>query len=329
MRSRTFYNNLPEPRVPILFTRRLDELESFHSRETEPRSWSYLQSKKAALFKISRLKLRSTEIYNCSFGSAIRGISEPLNSFQLILPLEGQIVTRHSNQNLEVQPGFAAIQCPGHCADNCWDDQSQALVVRIGTTSLEPLISRRCLETMRSGRCLVSTNQGLGQSFYYLLNQIFSEYDDATEMANMKDISARNSLEDLMLYCLALTLENQFMDRPNTPEEMKLLPSSLRLILDYIYANLDQPMTLTDLTEVTGVSSRSLQKSFAKHIGKGPLAFIRAAKLTKVREQLLKASPNDTSVTHIAMRWGFYHLGDFSRYYLVQFGEHPSETLNK
>ena len=65
---------------------------------------------KAALFKISRLKLRSTEIYIFSFGSAIRGVSEPLNSFQLILPLEGQIVTRHSNQNLEVQPGFAAIQ---------------------------------------------------------------------------------------------------------------------------------------------------------------------------------------------------------------------------
>ena len=37
----------------------------------------------------------------------------------------------------------------------------------------------------------------------------------------------------------------------------------------------------------------------------------------------------DTTVKEVATRWGFSHLGRFSRDYQRRFGEAPSETLSR
>ncbi|MCB1679394.1 MAG: helix-turn-helix domain-containing protein [Halioglobus sp.] len=331
MLSQTNHDKLPQPTAPLLSTRRLDELEAFHCRETEPRAWSYIRPRKSALFRISRLKLHSSEIYNCSFSSAIRGISEPLKSFQLMLPIQGHIVNRSANRNLAVHPGFVSIQFPGSCADNCWQDNTRALVIRVGTASLEPFLSRRRLESPPSGRLLLSTTSGLGQSFQELLRQLYNCCESVPQSTEKGVPSAHNAIENLMLYCLALTIENQPVADaiPRMRDDTRKMPSSLRTTLEYIHANLDKPIVMSELAAVSGVSCRALQKSFAKHTGSGPLAFIRAARLDRVREQLLNVSPDNTTVTDTAMRWGFYHLGDFARYYLQKFGEHPSQTLHR
>jgi AraC-like DNA-binding protein len=48
--------------------------------------------------------------------------------------------------------------------------------------------------------------------------------------------------------------------------------------------------------------------------------------MTAAREEL--ASPGaTTTVTDVALKWGFNHLGRFSGFYVRQFGEAPSETL--
>ena len=52
---------------------------------------------------------------------------------------------------------------------------------------------------------------------------------------------------------------------------------------------------------------------------------LRRIRLQLVRRDLLAAGPEER-VTDVAMRWGFYHLGRFSRLYAAQFGELPSAT---
>jgi AraC family ethanolamine operon transcriptional activator len=55
------------------------------------------------------------------------------------------------------------------------------------------------------------------------------------------------------------------------------------------------------------------------------MAAVRRVRLQLVRRDLLAAGP-EARVTDAAMRWGFYHLGRFSRLYAAQFGELPSAT---
>jgi len=48
--------------------------------------------------------------------------------------------------------------------------------------------------------------------------------------------------------------------------------------------------------------------------------------MTAAREELTRPGPT-TTVTDVALKWGFNHLGRFSGFYTRQFGEAPSETL--
>ena len=76
------------------------------------------------------------------------------------------------------------------------------------------------------------------------------------------------------------------------------------------------------------MSPRSIQAGFREDLGTTPIAFVRDRRLDAVRRVLLAALPRDgITVTDVATRWGFTHLGNFSMVYRQRFGESPSETL--
>ncbi len=55
--------------------------------------------------------------------------------------------------------------------------------------------------------------------------------------------------------------------------------------------------------------------------------FFCTLKLNLVYYELQKSDPEQTSVSIVALKWGFVHMGHFSAYYKELFGEYPSETL--
>ena len=59
--------------------------------------------------------------------------------------------------------------------------------------------------------------------------------------------------------------------------------------------------------------------------GMPPTAYVRAVRLDRVRDKLLAGGPT-VSVTDVAMKWGFFHLGRFAQQYKHRFGVLPSHT---
>lgn len=57
-----------------------------------------------------------------------------------------------------------------------------------------------------------------------------------------------------------------------------------------------------------------------------PKQYMKQQRLNGARHALLQAGTT-TTVSQIAMDWGFLHLGRFAVDYHAQFGETPSETL--
>jgi AraC family ethanolamine operon transcriptional activator len=86
---------------------------------------------------------------------------------------------------------------------------------------------------------------------------------------------------------------------------------------------------VTDLCEAAGVSERTLQYAFKEVMGMTPVAYLTRLRLHRVRHALRTASQASTTVTTEALRWGFWHFGDFSRAYKDCFGELPSDTLRR
>ena len=82
------------------------------------------------------------------------------------------------------------------------------------------------------------------------------------------------------------------------------------------------------IARAVGTSVRSLFRAFQRQRGYGPMEAVRRARLQRVQSDLLTAGPRD-SVTDIAMRWGFFHLGRFAGLYCQRFGELPSATRQR
>jgi AraC-like DNA-binding protein len=96
--------------------------------------------------------------------------------------------------------------------------------------------------------------------------------------------------------------------------------------LDYMRAHADRPITVGELAAIAGVGARTLYEGFRRFRGTTPMAFLKATRLERAHAEL-EAAPPEASVTAIALKWGFVHLGRFAQDYRRRYGESPSETL--
>jgi AraC-like DNA-binding protein len=88
----------------------------------------------------------------------------------------------------------------------------------------------------------------------------------------------------------------------------------------------DEPLSMLDICRRTGTSRRSLEAIVLARTGKAPWEYLRWRRLWRAR--LLLARPEaETTVTDVAFRLGFWHLGRFAAAYATTFGERPSQTL--
>ena len=98
---------------------------------------------------------------------------------------------------------------------------------------------------------------------------------------------------------------------------------------DFALSHTAERLHVTDLCEAAGVSERTLQYAFQELLGMTPVAYLTRLRLHQVRQARRTATLASTTVTREALRWGFWHFGDFSRAYKNCFGELPSDTLRR
>ena len=90
-----------------------------------------------------------------------------------------------------------------------------------------------------------------------------------------------------------------------------------------------KPFTVADLAAIAGVSIRSLQQSFQRYIGMPPMTYLRHLRLAHVHEHLRQADPALHTVTEIAYRFGFTHMGRFAAEYRSPVRSSSCETLRR
>jgi AraC-like DNA-binding protein len=101
----------------------------------------------------------------------------------------------------------------------------------------------------------------------------------------------------------------------------------VKLAEEYALAQQGSRLCVSDLCRASGVSERTLEYAFRDVLGLTPMAYLTRLRLHRVRHALLNAEPDSTTVATEALRWGFWHFGDFARAYHDCFGELPSQTL--
>jgi len=92
---------------------------------------------------------------------------------------------------------------------------------------------------------------------------------------------------------------------------------------------LHESLYITEICRAIGISIRTLQICCQEELGMGPKRYLLVRRLHMARRALRAAAPDATTVTDIATRYGFWHLGRFAGEYRSLFGESPSVMLHR
>lgn len=103
---------------------------------------------------------------------------------------------------------------------------------------------------------------------------------------------------------------------------------SVRRAVAFMEANPDVDVSVADVARAGYVSVRALQLAFRRHLDTTPMRYLRRVRLDLARTDLRAALPGDgTTVTAVAIRWGYADLSRFAAEYRTAHGEHPHVTL--
>ncbi|MGE3286097.1 MAG: AraC family transcriptional regulator [Pseudonocardia sp.] len=246
------------------------------------------------------------------------------------MPTNGRVVCAGHGPTFEANTVRALVTSPDTPVVMRFDHDSPMLVIRIEAQPLAAHLTRL-----------------LGRSLPYPL-ALDRQFDLASEAA-MRWNTAVQLLHAEVYYGDSLvqrgqglgTLEEFLMSsllllQPSNYHEELVRPAGRRergvvtKATDYIEAHLSERITLGMIARNVHMSVRSIQQAFHDELGMSPVAYIRERRLTRARDELTDALPSDgVTVTSVAQRWGFGHLGSFSVEYRKRWGESPSETLRR
>jgi AraC-like DNA-binding protein len=127
----------------------------------------------------------------------------------------------------------------------------------------------------------------------------------------------------VMVSCLA---DNTAVDFSKSSQTHALV---VRRFEEFLEANPDRPLYLTEICAAVGVAERTLRAACEDFLGMGPIRYLTLRRMHLVRRALLMAESSSQTVTRILTDHGFWEFGRFSVSYRALFGETPSETLRR
>jgi len=152
---------------------------------------------------------------------------------------------------------------------------------------------------------------------------------ESEDLANSRD-PTRSQLQrshlNQLLQSAALPIFSQFKARPIDSCTKTLRQAAVSRACAYIDAHLNQPITLNNLCVASGVQARTLEYGFAELLEVAPMSYLKSVRLSRTYKDLKASKSVGVSIAKIANRWGFRHMGQFSRDYRLLFNESPSAT---
>ena len=121
------------------------------------------------------------------------------------------------------------------------------------------------------------------------------------------------ALEDTIMEALlaCLTLGQPSRDRAAPGRHRRIAAHLERALRE----RPEEMLSLSALCAEVGVAQRTLNLACEEFLGQSAMRYARGRRLDHVRQCLLMADPTATSVTGVAMQYGFWELGRFAQAY--------------
>ena len=262
------------------------------------------------------------------YGTDIRvSIGALETAYHVLLPIQGVVLSRHRGTVVLTDPTRAAVYRPTGDIELAWPGTCRLLSVKVERAALERELDagldQRVVSPLPLGASFDLVD-GPGRTWAALVRLLLSELRGPDALASQPRMAA--GWRDMVVSGLALSVEHPYGEEPAGLQGPHR-PRTVKRALDVMHAEPWRDYTVGDLATTAGVGVRVLQESFRQHVGVPPLTYLRRLRLDGAHAELSRSDPGRTSVSEVAYRWGFTHLGRFAAAYRERFGTSPSQTL--
>lgn len=255
--------------------------------------------------------------------------------FAVHMPTNGHALCTHRGGRFEANPIHAVVTSPGMALTMQFAFDSPQLVIRIEQEALVRHLTRLFGGSLDKPIVFdpemdLTTDAAMRWTGAIQLLHAEVFYADSL----VQHGQGIGSIEELLMSTLLLIQPSDHhahlvLGRAGDGTE----PSGRRVVretVDYIEGHLREHVTMTDIADCVHMSVRAIQQGFHDELGTTPMHYLRDRRLERAREDLTDAMVSDgVTVTDVAQRWGFTHLGSFAMHYRKRWGESPSQTLRR
>ncbi|MFV0386402.1 AraC family transcriptional regulator [Paracoccus sp. (in: a-proteobacteria)] len=246
--------------------------------------------------------------------------------YLLHLALSGKTAIQHRGEEMTASPALAAILNPDRGARLHWGESCRKLLFQIDRAHVEA-VAVALTGAPLPGPIRFDMKVDLGTPQGRQLQRVVTACTSAVENGNLfrRPLRGGDLRAEYDLAHALLTLQRSNITHIIERADHRARPRAIRQAMNYIHANLSEPITLADIAAAADINVRTLQMGFQRDCGLSPMQVLRNARLDTARYRLM-ARQDAPSVSEAAYSAGFSHLGRFSRDYKDRFGHSPSEN---
>ena len=216
-----------------------------------------------------------------------------------------------------------ACAAPGSVVDFKSPDDGHHIVLQMKPEILVKALGQEAVDLL-TGKRYIDFKPNDGQRLTTLLTGVIRAY--ATNTHQIADQFYFRSQKSLLLKTLGDCIANASQaDRTVSGSRRK---TAVRHAIRFV-ESCGKPVTALELAVAASVSQRTLEYAFREKLEMTPAAYLRIYRLNAAHRELLAADPKVSTVTSVALKWGFTHPGRFSLMHRKMFDETPSEALRK
>ncbi|WP_181138727.1 AraC family transcriptional regulator [Streptomyces sp. Ru73] len=278
-------------------------------------------------FTTSAVRLGPVTVASVAYGTDVLSRSEGLGvAYHVNVPVGGQAVQSHRGEvfRATAAEGRVPVFEPTGALAGELDAEAEVLALSFDRHAVEAALEEFLEHPVRplhfpGGLDLLN---GRGRTLAALARTVAGELAEPSGLLDHPPVAA--SFADSLLTAMLYATPHQYREELADPAT-RTCPRPVKRAVDAMQADPAHPFTVRELARLAGVGPRSLQAGFKQHLETTPMAYLRRLRLERAHADLVRFGPA-VSVTEVAGRWGFTHLGRFAAAYQSRYGRLPSQA---
>nr|WP_256678281.1 AraC family transcriptional regulator [Pseudomonas sp. PB101] len=255
-------------------------------------------------------------------GDFTLALPEGEDEITFVMPVAGKVIYRHASDTVGLtQVGLAldkvdlrSVRYSENHAEIGTSIRRSHFTERLSTLLGKPIINRIRFEP------LVDLNIAAFQGIKALLELATgNEFDQLLNSSAL--MPAR--LQEMLVDALLETWPHNYSPALQQPAP-SIAPRHVKLAVEYIQEHPENVVSGAQLAELTNVSLRALQLGFRRFVGTSINGYQRQVRLERAHTEL--AQGGASSISEVALRYGFSHVGRFSQYFQNAYGLSPAQV---